>query len=41
MITTSEIKMSCVVAQDQGVKGLKAIHTAFELGGEEEFVVPG
>ncbi|MCJ8281459.1 MAG: ACT domain-containing protein, partial [Rivularia sp. ALOHA_DT_140] len=41
MITTSEIKISCVVAQDQGVKALKAIHTAFELGGEEEFVVPG
>ncbi|MEO0687355.1 MAG: ACT domain-containing protein, partial [Cyanobacteria bacterium J06649_11] len=41
MITTSEIKISCVVAQDQGVKALKAIHTVFELGGEEEFVVPG
>ena len=41
MITTSEIKISCVVAENEGVKALKAIHTAFELGGEEEFVVPG
>ncbi|MEM7716739.1 MAG: aspartate kinase [Cyanobacteria bacterium P01_A01_bin.68] len=41
MITTSEIKISCVVAESEGVKALKAIHTAFELGGEEEFVVPG
>ena len=41
MITTSEIKISCVVAENKGVKALKAIHTAFELGGEEEFVVPG
>jgi aspartate kinase len=40
MITTSEIKISCVVAENQGVKALKAIHTAFELGGEEEFVIP-
>ena len=40
MITTSEIKISCVVAENQGVKALKAIHTAFELGGTEEFVVP-
>ncbi|MEO1429582.1 MAG: aspartate kinase [Cyanobacteria bacterium J06632_19] len=41
MITTSEIKISCVVAEEQGVKALKAIHTAFDLGGTEEFVVPG
>ena len=40
-ITTSEKKISCVVAENKGVKALKAIHTAFELGGEEEFVVPG
>jgi aspartate kinase len=40
MITTSEIKISCVVAENQGVKALKAIHTAFELGGTEEFVIP-
>lgn len=41
MITTSEIKISCVVAEEQGVKALKAIHTVFELDGEKEFVVPG
>ncbi|MEM6402381.1 MAG: aspartate kinase [Cyanobacteria bacterium P01_D01_bin.116] len=40
MITTSEIKISCVVAENQGVKALKAIHAAFGLGGTEEFVVP-
>jgi aspartate kinase len=40
MITTSEIKISCVVAETQGVKALKAIHAAFELGGTEEFVIP-
>ncbi len=40
MIATSEIKISCVVAQDQGVKALQAIHAAFELAGSEKFVVP-
>lgn len=40
MIATSEIKISCVVAQEQGVKALQAIHTAFELAGSEKFVVP-
>ncbi len=40
MIATSEIKTSCVVAQDQGVKALQAIHTAFGLAGSEKFVVP-
>jgi aspartate kinase len=40
MITTSEIKISCVVSQDQGVKALQVIHTAFELAGSEKIVVP-
>ncbi|RCJ21040.1 aspartate kinase [Nostoc sp. ATCC 43529] len=40
MIATSEIKISCVVAQDQGVKALQAIHSAFGLAGTEKFVVP-
>ncbi|MBF2009449.1 MAG: aspartate kinase [Chlorogloeopsis fritschii C42_A2020_084] len=40
MITTSEIKISCVVAQEEGVKALQAIHAAFELAGSEKFVVP-
>ncbi|MHC0064218.1 aspartate kinase [Nostoc sp. UIC 10890] len=40
MIATSEIKISCVVAQEQGVKALQAIHAAFELAGSEKFVIP-
>ncbi|MEH2423590.1 MAG: aspartate kinase [Nostoc sp.] len=40
MIATSEIKISCVVAQEQGVKALQAIHAAFELAGSDKFVVP-
>ncbi|MEH2261105.1 aspartate kinase [Nostoc sp.] len=40
MIATSEIKISCVVAQEQGVKALQAIHAAFELAGSEKFFVP-
>ncbi|MDZ8187918.1 MAG: aspartate kinase [Nostoc sp. ChiSLP02] len=40
MIATSEIKISCVVAQEQGVKALQAIHSAFGLAGSEKFVVP-
>ncbi|WP_410174712.1 ACT domain-containing protein [Nostoc commune] len=40
MIATSEIKISCVVAQEQGVKALQAIHAAFKLAGSEKFVVP-
>jgi aspartate kinase len=32
MISTSEIKISCVVAQSQGIDALKAIHRAFGLG---------
>jgi aspartate kinase len=31
MITTSEIKISCVVAKDQGVHALQVIHAAFKL----------
>jgi aspartate kinase len=31
MITTSEIKISCVVDEENGQKALQAIHTAFEL----------
>ncbi|MBD1928919.1 aspartate kinase [Trichocoleus sp. FACHB-90] len=40
MITTSEIKISCVVAQDQGVLALQAIHTAFGLAGTQKIQVP-
>jgi aspartate kinase len=32
MISTSEIKVSCVVARDRGIEALKTIHQAFGLG---------
>ncbi len=40
MITTSEIKISCVVAEDQAVKALKVVHEAFALGGDTTIEVP-
>ncbi|NEO50839.1 MAG: aspartate kinase [Moorea sp. SIO4A3] len=40
MIATSEIKISCVVAQDQGVRALQAIHKAFGLAGSQKIEVP-
>ncbi|MGB3206909.1 MAG: aspartate kinase, partial [Crinalium sp.] len=40
MITTSEIKVSCVVAQEQGVTALQTIHQAFELAGSQKIEVP-
>jgi len=40
MIATSEIKVSCVVAQDQGVIALQAIHAAFNLSGSQKIQVP-
>ncbi|MEG3977075.1 aspartate kinase [Microcoleus sp. herbarium8] len=40
MIATSEIKISCVVDEAQGVTALKAIHAAFELSGSEKVQVP-
>lgn len=40
MITTSEIKISCVVSEKEGVKALQIIHTAFGLTGTHKFVVP-
>ena len=39
MIATSEIKISCVVSQEEGVKALQAIHSAFELEGTGEIQV--
>ncbi|MDJ0580179.1 aspartate kinase [Crocosphaera sp.] len=35
MIATSEIKISCVVPKEEGVKALKSVHDAFELAGME------
>ena len=40
MITTSEIKISCVVAKEDGVKALKAVHQVFGLAGESKIQVP-
>ncbi|GAB1541484.1 aspartate kinase [Scytonema sp. NUACC21] len=40
MIATSEIKISCVVSRDEGVKALQAIHAAFELAGTQRIQVP-
>ena len=40
MITTSEIKISCVVAKNQGVPALQAIHQAFGLAGSQKIQVP-
>jgi aspartate kinase len=33
MIATSEIRTSCVLAEDDGVRALQAVHAAFGLGG--------
>jgi aspartate kinase len=33
-ITTSEIKISCIIDQDQGPKALRLVHDAFKLGGK-------
>ncbi|MEW6495464.1 MAG: aspartate kinase, partial [Cyanobacteriota bacterium] len=40
MITTSEIKISCVVAKEDGVTALQAIHKAFNLAGHQKIEVP-
>ena len=40
MIATSEIKISCVVAQEDGVPALTAIHAAFGLAGSRSVQVP-
>ena len=40
MITTSEIKISCVIDEAEGVKALNAVHEAFGLGGDEKVNIP-
>ena len=40
MITTSEIKISCVIDETQGVEALKAVHEAFGLGGTDRVTIP-
>ncbi len=39
MITTSEIKISCVIDEGEGIKALQAVHEAFGLGGKERVTV--
>ncbi len=40
MIATSEIKISCVVSESNGIDALKAVHNAFGLAGSQEVEVP-
>ena len=40
MITTSEIKISCIIDEAEGIRGLKAVHEAFNLSGKERVNVP-
>lgn len=40
MIATSEIKVSCVVSEEDGVKALQAVHSAFDLAGSQQVHVP-
>jgi aspartate kinase len=39
MIATSEIKVSCVVRKDLATLALRAIHTEFKLGGEDNVLI--
>ena len=36
MIATSEIRISCVVPEDDGIGALQAVHKAFGLNGESQ-----
>jgi len=40
MIATSEMKISCIVTQKQGITALKAIHAAFGLTDSHKILVP-
>ena len=40
MIATSEIKISCLVDEADGVRALRAVHAAFDLAGTEAIQVP-
>jgi len=41
MIATSEIRISCVVPEDDGVSALQAVHEAFGLNGESKHQAQG
>ncbi|MBF2048090.1 MAG: aspartate kinase [Leptolyngbya sp. IPPAS B-1204] len=40
MIATSEIKVSCLVAEQDGMQALQIVHAAFGLSGNQRIVVP-
>jgi aspartate kinase len=40
MIASSEIKVSCVVGEESGVRALQAVHAAFGLSGSKKIEVP-
>jgi len=40
MIATSEIKVSCVIAEDRGAEALRSVHRAFNLAGTQSIQVP-
>lgn len=40
MIATSEIKISCLVAEAEGARALQAVHAAFGLSGSEKIQIP-
>jgi aspartate kinase len=40
MIATSEIKVSCLVSEQEGTRALQIVHEAFGLSGNERIVVP-
>lgn len=40
MIATSEIKVSCLVSEADGVRALQIVHSAFDLSGNQQIVVP-
>jgi aspartate kinase len=39
MIATSEIRISCVVSEAEGIRALQAVHTAFGLSGSEQIQI--
>jgi aspartate kinase len=41
LIATSEIRTSCVVAEEAGVEALKVVHAGFGLGGDERHSAQG
>jgi aspartate kinase len=40
MIATSEIKVSCLVAEADGIRALQVIHAAFDLSGKQQIQIP-